>query len=65
MLGQARIGKPYWALISTSSSLGVGRWAGWQGCAAGRWKGIELGVGRIGGVLGSTGYQLPSSLGQT
>jgi hypothetical protein len=72
MLGQARIGKPYWALISTSSSLDLdwevgvswldwcgGRvlsweWAGWQGCAAGRWKGIELGVGRIGGVLGQT-----------
>ena len=31
MLGQARIGKPYWALISTSSSLGVGRVAGVRG----------------------------------
>ena len=74
MLGQAKLSKPYWALISTSSSLGGGSepasW--WQELGTGDraglvrgWevKGIELGVRRVAGVLGRTGHQLPSSPG--
>ena len=38
MLGQARLGKPYWALISTSSSLDLDS---------------EVGVSWLAGVLGA------------